>query len=262
MRVTVLIALVASAVAFASDHGGAIPPVLRPLEPADSGVFRLPGPAAEAPKPVVPKFRSVKVAAPVPQPSPLSGKLVFAPLPPLPVAPPVPSVPPAPAVPARSTTAKPSPMPVLSEPALVPPPVVVEPSKPVLPPEAAQELAFFCQKQIGHWTEADARKLLGLPLRSRAALDERKKANGRIYAFHDPTSRYRELELDFEGRTGALRTVFVYPHRMTLQDVRQRWRGEVSAADAPEGRKFYSYGNRKLDVLVDADGKVISLGLY
>ena len=36
---------------------------------------------------------------------------------------------------------------------------------------------------------------------------------------------------------------------------------DVSAADA-QGRKFYSYTNRRLDVLVDPDGKVISLGLY
>jgi len=41
-----------------------------------------------------------------------------------------------------------------------------------------------------------------------------------------------------------------------------RWHGDVSAADAPQGRKFYSYANRRLDVLVDAQGKVISLGLY
>ena len=29
-----------------------------------------------------------------------------------------------------------------------------------------------------------------------------------------------------------------------------------------KGRKFYSYVNRRLDVLVDPAGKVISLGLY
>ena len=72
-------------------------------------------------------------------------------------------------------------------------------------------MAFYCQKRIGHWTESDARKLLGSPLRSRSAFDEHKKPNGRIYAFHDPSGQYRELELDFEARTGNLRTVFVYP---------------------------------------------------
>jgi hypothetical protein len=156
-----------------------------------------------------------------------------------------------------------APLPVIAGIPSLPLPVsAAEPARPSLPPEAAQDMAFYCQKRIGEWTESDARKLLGAPIRSRAAFDERKKANGRIYAFRDPTSRYRELELDFETRGGALRTVFVYPHKLTFQDVRRRWQGEVSAAEAPEGRTFYSYSNRRIDVLVDAQGKVISLGLY
>src|SRR5678815_510942 len=83
MKSTVFIALAASALAaFASDDHptGNLPPVLRPLEPADSSVFYLP-----SPPPVTPKFRLVPVSAPVPKPSPLSSKLTPAPLPPLPV---------------------------------------------------------------------------------------------------------------------------------------------------------------------------------
>ena len=37
---------------------------------------------------------------------------------------------------------------------------------------------------------------------------------------------------------------------------------ELCAATAAQGRHFYSYLNRRLDVLVDNAGKVISLGLY
>ena len=248
MKSTALIALAATALAaFAADerNTGSLPPVLRPLEPSDSGVFRLPGPP-----PVTPKFRAVAVTPPVPKSSPLARKLVAAPLPSLPLIVVAPAFNPEalPKVPYVTASA-----PVL--PAL-------EPPKPALPADAAQEMAFYCQKHIGKWTEAEARGILGAPLRNRAALDERKRANGRIFAFHDPTSRYRELELDFDAKTGTLRTVFVYPHKMTWQDVRRRWRGEVSAAEAPQGRKFYSYSNRRLDVLVDAEGKVISLGLY
>jgi hypothetical protein len=256
MKSSVLVALAAtSLLAFAADdrNPGVTPPVLRPLEPADSSVFQLPGPA-----PVTPRIRKVPIAKPVPKAMPVKAKLVLAPLPPLPYVPP--AAPPVnePALPA-------SPLTVASVPATLPAAIsasAVEPPKPAMPPEAAQEMAFYCQKHIGQWTEADARKLLGTPLRSRAALDDRKKANGRIYAFRDPTSRYRELELDFDSKGGNLRTVFVYPHRMTWQDVRRRWHGDVSAADAPQGRKFYSYANRRLDVLVDAQGTVISLGLY
>lgn len=256
MKASVLVALAAtSLLAFAADdrNPGVTPPVLRPLEPADSSVFQLPGLP-----PVTPRIRKVPIGKAVPKHMPVKAKLILAPLPPLPE---IPSAAPSltePAIPASALT-------VAAVPSTLPATIsasAVEPPKPLLPPDAAQEMAFYCQKQIGHWTEADARKLLGAPLRSRAAFDDRKKANGKIYAFRDPTSRYRELELDFDSKGGNLRTVFVYPHTMTWQDVRRRWHGDVSTADAPQGRKFYSYANRRLDVLVDAQGKVISLGLY
>ena len=64
------------------------------------------------------------------------------------------------------------------------------------------------------------------------------------------------------SKSGTLRTVFVYPPRLTWQECRRLWSGPVAAADAAQGRKFYSYTNRRLDVLVDPAGKVISLGWY
>jgi len=130
------------------------------------------------------------------------------------------------------------------------------------PPAFEQDSALFCQKMIGQWTADDARFLLGQPLRQRSAYGENETVNGRIYAFSDPTGRYKELELDFESGSGLLRTVFVYPLNMTWRECRHQWGGEVSATDANKGRKFYSYVDRRLDVLVDPAGKVISFGLY
>jgi hypothetical protein len=135
-------------------------------------------------------------------------------------------------------------------------------AKASFPPSFEQNSAIFCQSMIGQWTTDDARFLLGEPRRERPAYGENRSVNGHIYAFPDPTGRYRELELDFESGTGLLRTVFVYPQNMTWQDCRKQWGGGVSATDADKGRKFYSYVDRRLDVLVDAAGKVISLGLY
>jgi len=134
--------------------------------------------------------------------------------------------------------------------------------KSLLPPDLQREVAIFCQKLIGQWTEEDAEQIFGKALRNRPSYDEKKQVNGRIFAFADPSGRYRELELDFEQGTGTLRTVFAYPKGLSWQDCRKRWNGEVSEADAKQGRMFYSYLNRRLDVLVDARGKVISLGLY
>lgn len=130
------------------------------------------------------------------------------------------------------------------------------------PPAFEQNSALFCQKMIGEWTADDARFLLGQPVRERPAYGDNQTINGRIYAFPDPTGRYKELELDFESGTGLLRTVFVYPQNMTWQECRRQWGGEVSATEANKGRKFYSYMDRRLDVLVDPAGRVISLGLY
>ena len=143
-----------------------------------------------------------------------------------------------------------------------PPPVAAVPAKPSPRLDFGNEVAAYCQKQIGHWKESDAHKLLGEPKRHRPAYDENRAVNGTIYAFNDPTSKYKELELDFDQKSGTLRTVFVYPPRLTWQQCRRVWSGPVAAADAAQGRKFYSYTNRRLDVLVDATGKVISLGWY
>jgi hypothetical protein len=142
-------------------------------------------------------------------------------------------------------------------PAAVPAPAQTAPAL-----EIGREVAAYCQKQIGHWKESDARKLLGEPTRHRPAYDEKRAVNGTIYSFNDPTSKYKELELDFDRQSGTLRTVFVYPPRLTWQECRRLWNGPVSAADAAQGRKFYSYTNRRLDVLVDPAGRVISLGWY
>ncbi|MEO8591958.1 MAG: hypothetical protein ABI759_01425 [Candidatus Solibacter sp.] len=228
-----------------------LPPVLRPLEPADNRQVTLPGP-----KPVVPAIKKLQPMAPTAKTAPISSLIledyalrqpipipvVHAALPKAPVPPPVPATVPA------SESAKPSPS------ASVPGPAAGA--------VAVREFAALCQKQIGLWKESDARTLLGAPLRQRSAYDDKKAVNGTIYAYQDPSNKYKELELDFDKRTGTLRTVFAYPPRLTWQECRRQWTGPISAADAAQGRKFYSYTNRRLDVLVDPAGKVISLGWY
>ncbi|HMD71125.1 MAG TPA: hypothetical protein VKF41_07260 [Bryobacteraceae bacterium] len=133
---------------------------------------------------------------------------------------------------------------------------------PAYPPEFGAESAMFCQKQIGDWTLDDAVALLGEPKGHRVSLDDDGVENGDIFAFADASSRYRQLELDFDRETGALRSVFAYPWKMTWQECRKLWGARVSATEADRGRKFYSYLDRRLDVLVDPSGNVINFGLY
>jgi len=141
-------------------------------------------------------------------------------------------------------------------------PVLRRAPRPVLPAEFEKDSAAFCQKLIGAWTEPDAYNLFGEPLRSRPAFGDEGTENGRVVAYADPTGRYRELELDFAKDTGALRTVFVYPWKLTWDQCRRQWGGNVQYTSANKGRRFYSYVDRRLDVLVDPGGSVISLGLY
>ena len=141
-----------------------------------------------------------------------------------------------------------------------------DPPRPLLrhiyPPSFETDSAVFCQKLIGSWTEDDARFLLGEPVRQRPAFDSSNQENGEIFAFTDPTGRYKELELDFDSEAGTLRTVFAYPFHLLWTDCRKVWGANVTATTAAQGRKFYSYLNKRMDVLVDTSGKVISVGLY
>ena len=134
--------------------------------------------------------------------------------------------------------------------------------KPVFPAEFERDSAAFSQKFVGLWAADDAYNLFGEPLRERIVLDDSDAESGRIYAYSDPTGRYREIELEFAKDTGLLRTIFAYPWRLTWADCRKLWGSNVQSTEANKGRTFHSYVNRRIDVLVDPAGKVISLGLY
>ena len=148
-------------------------------------------------------------------------------------------------------------------------PPKADPDRPVLrrpkreyPPEFEHDSGSYLNGQIGIWQQIDAQGLLGDPQSQRPALADDQTVNGQIVAFEDPTGRYKQIELDFDRETGLLRTLFVYPHDMTWQDCRHNFGANVRSTQANKGRTFYSYLDRRLDVLVDADGKVISLGMY
>lgn len=167
---------------------------------------------------------------------------------------------------ASPATAGPRPLPA-TEVRLAPPPP--DPDRPRLrrpkrdyPADFERDSADFLGRQIGIWSQIEAEVLLGEPMRERPAFADDQTVDGRILAFADPTGRYEELELDFDRDTGLVRTVFAYPFDMTWPQCRRAFGSNVTTAEANKGRKFYSYLDRRLDVLVDGDGKVVSLGLY
>jgi hypothetical protein len=163
---------------------------------------------------------------------------------------------------ALATTIRPA-----TEVRLEPPPP--DPDRPVFrrakreyPPEFERDSADYLNQQIGIWQQVDAQGLLGEPVGQRPALADDQTVNGQIVAFNDPSGRYKQFELDFDSDNGRLRTLFVYPHEMTWQECRHAFGVNVRSTEANKGRTFYSYLDRRLDVLVDAAGKVISLGMY
>ena len=120
----------------------------------------------------------------------------------------------------------------------------------------------YLHQKLGKLTEQEAKELLGEPINSRPSYDDDKTVNGRINSYNDPTGHFKQVELDFEKKTAQLRTVFVYPLQMTWIDCRKTFGANVRSTPANKGRIFYSYLNQRMDVLVDASGKVISLGMY
>ena len=145
-------------------------------------------------------------------------------------------------------------------PGLAPP--APKPAEPRYPKELEGDSAAFCQARIGRWRVEDARAVLGAPATDRPSFGKGDEEDGRIYAFSDPTGRHMRLELDFDAKNGLLRTVFAYPWDMRWTDCVRLWGARVASSRANKGRTFYSYTDRRLDVLVEADGKVVSLGLY
>jgi hypothetical protein len=230
-----------------------LPRVLRSMEPKDSRVVMLPG--AVLPRVPAPAAPSLAPALVTPGWRPMG-------VPTLPTPPDVAVPKPVTQLNAVRMLASVAPPPARAT--LAPLPVNFPGSRPAAANQAGlgQESALFCQREIGRWTLTEARAILGEPLRQRPAIDDDAVESGHIYAFRDPTSRYRELELDFGKDNGILRSVFVYPWKLTWQDCRKIWGVNVSATQGNKGRVFYSYVNRHLDVLVDHDGRVISLGLY
>src|ERR1035438_10084205 len=97
-------------------------------------------------------------------------------------------------------------------------PPAADPERPILkrpkrtyPDGFEKDAAEYLHQRLGVMTEADAKELLGAELNSRPAYDDDKAINGRICAYADPTGHFKQLELDFDKKTGQLRTVFVYP---------------------------------------------------
>jgi hypothetical protein len=133
-----------------------------------------------------------------------------------------------------------------------------------VPDEMRKSVGDFLASRLFVWSEQDARTVMGEPLSHRYAYDPARSVTGDIYTFRDPSLNADHIELGFDSKTNRLTNVYLYPARLTTwEDCKKLWGKDATVAvKNPDGSKIYSYKNRHLNVLLDKDNRVVSLGLY
>jgi len=56
--------------------------------------------------------------------------------------------------------------------------------------------------------------------------------------------------------------IYLYPARMTWDDCRKLWGDQVNVVKNTDGTTSNNYKSRRLNVLLDKRGDVISIGIY
>ncbi len=120
----------------------------------------------------------------------------------------------------------------------------------------------YLEDQLQRWTFADAQRVLGSPVRQRQSYGKDNAVNGDIYAYPDPTGRYREFELDFDVTTKKLMTLYLYPWSMNWEQCKQAWGENADLENRSDGTQMHFYKDRRLLVSTEKDGRVINFAVY
>ena len=132
------------------------------------------------------------------------------------------------------------------------------PSSP-LPEDMKKSSALYLSGKLGVWTVGDAKKELGESISYREGTPAYPSS---IFAFDDPTKQFRMFELSFSKSSLKLENIYMYPWNMSWDQCKQLWGSNIRITKNPDGTKFYSYKDRKINVLVTRQGQVQSIGLY
>ena len=120
-------------------------------------------------------------------------------------------------------------------------------------------ISAYLEHQFGLWTVDDSKILLGEPHGHRFGAGD---PIPEIWAYDDPTKSARQIELVFDGKTKKLHDFFIYPVNVTWEDCKKLWGNNVRIQKSNNGTRFYMYKDRHLNVLVSANGTVVSFGVY
>jgi hypothetical protein len=133
-----------------------------------------------------------------------------------------------------------------------------------VPEEMRQSVGAFLASRLHVWSEQDARIVMGEPFAHRYSYDEARNVTGDIYSFQDPTENAEHIELGFDSQTSRLTNVYLYPLAATItwEECKKMWGTEITVKMNPDGSRFHMYKDRHLNVLLDKNNSVVSLGLY
>jgi hypothetical protein len=131
-----------------------------------------------------------------------------------------------------------------------------------VPPEMKASVGDYLAGRLLVWSEDDARSIMGEPLSHRYAYDQAQNITGDIYSYRSPNPSADHIELLFDSKTKRMTNVYLYPVGGTWADCKKLWGDDVTVKKNPDGNKFYMCKNRHVNVLLDKNNKVISLGLY
>jgi len=120
-------------------------------------------------------------------------------------------------------------------------------------------ISVFLERRFGIWTVEDSKSVLGEPHGHRFGVGD---PMPEIWAYDDPTKFARQLELVFDGKTKMLHDYYIYPVNVTWEDCKKLWGSDAKVQKNSNGTRFYLYKNRHMNVLVAANGTVISIGVY
>jgi hypothetical protein len=142
------------------------------------------------------------------------------------------------------------------------PPAAPVVSKAAISEEMKKSSYWYVESKLNVWTKKEADAELGEPVRQRHAFDQKQNIIGEIYAYNDPTKLLREMELNFDSKTGKIVAIYGYPWDMTWTQCKALWGDKVTTSKNSDGTRFHNYKDRNLHVLIGKDERVINLGSW
>ena len=112
------------------------------------------------------------------------------------------------------------------------------------------------------FTPEIAEREIGAPISRRYVFDSAQNIAGETYAYASPTPEFQRVELMFDIETGHPTSVAVFPAALSWADCVRVWGDNVQPLTKADGTEIRRYLDRRVNVLLDGQDRVISVTLY